>query len=133
MPRTHKKTRKTQKRQRKQKGGGTQQVKLLVYSDANHEHLIHIINLSERRINSIVLGALDYLNDHFRERNSPNKYIGSFDETTNLIRINYGILGETEADIEIKNFPPGVLQKILRTELSIVVVDNDVFYLKFVL
>lgn len=132
MPRTHRKTRKTQKR-RKQKGGGTQKVRVLVYSDPNHEHLIHISNLSERRINSIILGALDYLNDHFRERNSSNKYIGSFDESTNLIRINYGILGETEADIEIKNFPPGVVQKILRTELSIVVVDNDVFHLKFVL
>lgn len=124
--------RKTRRRLRKQKGAGTQQVKVLVYSDPHHEDAIYINNLSERRINSIVIAAEDFLNEHFKENSSPNYYFATFDQMNNSIIMYYGTHGETFDSLEKKNFPPGALQKILSTRLTVVVVENDVFYVKFV-
>jgi hypothetical protein len=129
MARPAKKTRKTR---RKQKGAGTQQVKVLVYLDPYYEHAIHINNLSEKRINSIVIAAQDFLNEHFKENSSPNHYFATFDQINNSIVMYYGTHGETFDSLEKKNFPPGALQKILSTRLTVVVVENDVFYVKFV-
>lgn len=125
--------RKTRRRLRKQKGAGTQQVKVLVYSDPQYEHPININNISEKRINSIVIAAQDFLNEHFKENSSPNHYFATFDQINNTIIMYYGTHGNTYDSLEKKNFPPGAIQKILSTRLTVVVVENDVFYVKFTL
>lgn len=119
------------RRQRKQRAGGTRQLKMAIYADPQRLHRININNLDERRLGSIILGTQGYLRDNYLRSTDTNMYIGSYNLLTNTILIRYGTMNEDMQNINEKDFPPGAAQKILNESITLTVIDNDKYYLSF--